>query len=64
MDALLKMELEVDAHYDLHDQHKHDDGDEFGVNVLAELSALVFVAKEVADDSKDRTGDLDGDVPL
>jgi hypothetical protein len=44
MYSFLKVELEVDTHDDLDDQHEHDDRDESGVDVLGELSALMFMA--------------------
>jgi hypothetical protein len=63
VDALLKVQLQVDAHGDLGDQHEHDVWDELGVDVLGELPALVLVAKEVADDCEDSANRLYGDVP-
>lgn len=63
--ALLEMELQVDAHDDLCDQHEHDDRDELGVDVVfGELPALVFMAQEVANDCKNGTGNLYGNVPF
>ena len=65
MYAPLEMKLEVDAHDDLRDEHDHDDGDEFGVDVVfGELPALVFMTQEVADDGEDGTGDLYWNVPF
>ena len=63
--ALFEVELQVDAHDDLGDQYEHNDRDEFGVDiVLGELAALMSVTQEVADDGKDGTGDLHGNVPF
>jgi hypothetical protein len=63
VDALLEVELQVDAHGDLGDQHEHDVRDELGVDVLGELSALVLMAEEVADDCEEGAERLYGDVP-
>jgi hypothetical protein len=63
--ALFEVELQVNAHDDLGDQNEHNDRDEFGVDVvLGELAALVSMTQEIADDGKDRTRDLYGNVPF
>jgi hypothetical protein len=63
--ALFEVELQVDAHDDLGDQNEHNDRNEFGVDVvLGELAALMSVPQEVADDGKNRTRDLYGNMPF
>jgi hypothetical protein len=65
VDTLFEVELQVDTHDDLCDQHEHDDRDELGVDIIfRELPALVFMAQEVADDGKNGAGDLYGNVPF
>ena len=62
--ALLEVEFEVDAHGYLGDEHEHDVGNEFGVDVLGELSALVLMAEEVPDDCEEGANCLYGHVPF
>ena len=64
VDTLFEMEFQVDTHGDLRDQHEHDIGNELGVNVLSELSALVLVAEEVSDDGEEGADCLYGNVPF
>ena len=63
VDALFEMELQVNTHSNLGDQHEHDVWDELGVDVLGELSALVLVSEEVANDGDDGAEGLDRNVP-
>lgn len=62
--ALFEMKLEIDAHGDLGNEHEHDERHEFAMDVLFELSALVFMAEEVACDGQEGTEGLDGNVPF
>ena len=43
------MQLQVDAKYDLEDEHEHQDWCERSVDVMGELATTVGVAEEVAD---------------
>lgn len=64
VEALLKVELEVDAHGDLGGEDEEEGGREAGVGVVgAELAAAVHVAEEVAQDSEGGREDLNWDVP-
>jgi len=53
VDSFLEVKLQVDAHGNLRDQHEHDEGNELGVDVLGELSALVLMSEEVSDDCEE-----------
>jgi len=53
VDSFLEVELQVDAHGNLRDQHEHDEGHELSVDVLGELSALVLMSEEVSDDCEE-----------
>jgi hypothetical protein len=64
VNTLLEVELEVDAHGDLGDEHGHDVWDELGVDVRGELSAFMLVAEEVSDDCEEGAECLYGDVPF
>ena len=62
MDALLKVEFQVDAEDDLRYQHEHEDRGEGGVDVWCELAAAMGVAKEVTDDCEYDAEDLERDM--
>jgi hypothetical protein len=64
MYTLLKVELQIDTHGNLRDQHQHDVGNELGVDVLGELPALMLVTKEVSNDGEERAESLYWDVPF
>jgi hypothetical protein len=59
----LDVEPKVDAHGSLSEDHHHQPGGVLRMYVLAELTAFVGVAEEVAQDSETSSGDLNGDVP-
>jgi hypothetical protein len=58
MEALFKMELEVDTEDDLHDQHDHQDIRKRGVDIFREGSSLVHMSHEVRSDRNYRPKDL------
>jgi hypothetical protein len=64
MYTLFVMELQVDAHGDLGDEHEHDIWNELGVDVLGELPAFVLMPEEVSHDSEERAESLHGNVPF
>jgi hypothetical protein len=57
------VEPKIDAHCSLSEDHHHQPGGVLRMYVLAELTAFVGVAEEVAQDSETSGRDLDGDVP-
>jgi hypothetical protein len=62
--TFLKVELQVDTHGNLRDQHQHNVGNKLGVDVLGELSALMLVTKEVSNDGEEGAESLYWNVPL
>jgi hypothetical protein len=64
VDPPLKMELQVDAHGDLRNQHEHDVGHKLGVEIFGELSALVLMAEEVSNDCEERADGLHRNMPF
>ena len=64
MYPFLQMQLQVDAEYDLDDEHEHQEGCERSVDVMGELATTVGMAKKVADYREDNAKDLERYVPL
>jgi hypothetical protein len=64
VDALLEVELQIDAHGDLRNQHEHDVGHELSVEVVGKLPALVLMAEEVSNDCEEGAEGLYGNVPF
>ena len=58
IDALLKVELKVNAKNNLRYQHEHEGRGEGGVDVGCELAPTMRMAKEVSDDCEDGAEDL------
>ncbi len=63
MDAFLEVEFEINAEYDLSDEHEQKHRGEGGVNIRRELATAVGVTEEVAHYCEDGTEDLEGDMP-
>ena len=63
MYTFLQMQLQVDAEYDLHDEHEHQEWCEGSVYIMGELATTMAVSKEVADNRENDTKDLEGYVP-
>jgi hypothetical protein len=62
-EATLDVESKVDTHGGLSEDHHHQPGGVLRVYVLAELTAFVGVAEEVAQDSETGGSHLDGHMP-
>lgn len=61
--AFLKMQFQVDAKYDLQDEHNHQGGGECRMDVGRKLTPAVSVTEEVAYYCEDSATDLQRDVP-
>lgn len=63
MYAFCEVQFEVDAQYDLEDEHEHERGSEGSMDVGCELPAAVSMAEEVAYNGNNGAKYLDGDMP-
>src|SRR5690242_1688764 len=63
--ALLEVELQVDTHDNLGNQHEHDNRNKLGVHIVfGKLPPFVLVTQEVANDCEDGAGNLYGNMPF